>query len=73
MFFKEAVCLIEVVTQRGRDNLLSFEDLDYQAEVFPELDALFQDSIQFFVVDVKLGIDRSGKSASVGFVHIDPD
>lgn len=73
MFFKEAVCLIEVVTQRGRDNLLSFEDLDYLAEVFPELDALFQDSIQFFVVDIELSIDRSGKSTSVGFVKIDPD
>ncbi len=73
MFFKEAVSLVEVVTQRGRDNLLSFEDLDYQAEVFPELDALFQDSIQFFVVDIELSIDRSGKSTSVGFVKIDPD
>ena len=70
---QERVSLVELVTESRWDDLLSLQDLDYQAEIFPELDTFLEDCIQFLFFDVELCKDRPFKTTSVGLVKGDSE
>ncbi len=70
---QERVSLVELVTESRWDDLLSLQDLDDQAEIFPELDAFLEDCIQFLFFDVELCKDRPFKATSVGLVKGDSE